>query len=421
MNRKSFDDYEWKHMLYGQYGLFKEKEAFQGINNSFVVCLQTKCRYFAAFPNCLDFASFLYHQVKQGMPAHYYEVIPGSKPVKMFFDIDGDIGGRSEAIVADLLDSIEAVWPSIFPDSPFTTDEVRIYSSHGSDKKSWHIVFPEVICENIQTADWLAKQFVQHVNEDSLASIDLCVYKKTQQFRFLLCSKYATHRKKNIEPAWTYGRFEGTHPLVRNKISVPTMLDEEWIIFQNIFIESCITYVTKGKKVCLPREEIERIEKRNYHFYNLSNSDFLPDLEGLQPPDGFRIEKCEGNQIFLIRVRPSFCDICQKVHEHENAYLRWNEMKRELRLYCWRSKQYNPGGSFLYLYIPKVEDNIKPENEEQKIEEITIKRKIPEAGQVANGNKRLRRIAKNVSIEEQRSLIKSLQSSSSSYDDYVQY
>lgn len=391
----------WKHYLYERVndsngsnekrdGIFKKQEDFYS-TTSFIVCLQTKCRYFASFPSCLDFASFLYEQLQQAMPSHYYEVIAGGRPIKFFFDIDQYDMGLN--VVEELLHSIESNWSNVVKHMPFNTNDIRIYSSHGMEeekqKKSWHIVFPKIICENIRTAEWVARQFVEGMDEQVRLSIDMSVYKSTQQLRLFMCTKYESKRYKKLESKWIYGKYSGF--VEQEEMNLPAMVDKQWILFRNYFLESCVSYITSNVThttpvIELPREEKERIAR----FYKIEE-DFIPELGSFDPPQGFRIEKYQGNMIILRRHCPSFCQVCGVTHDHDNAFLKWIEEKRQLRFYCRRSNQYNRGGYLVYLYLPNIEEakEITPATEKDKVNEGRIRKGPKPAGTITNGSRKL--------------------------------
>jgi hypothetical protein len=128
--------------------------------------------------------------------------------------------------------------------------------------------------------------------------IDLGVYKPVQMFRLEGSTKY-------LENRWKYR--EGTREL--SPVS--------------LFKSGLVGY-TKGCKlvdtdVVVSHALFSRVYIPYIRTYSVPKSSTLP-VDGT-----FAVRRNMGNMTLLDRYRPSYCDRCNRVHEHENAYMVGNK------------------------------------------------------------------------------------------------
>ena len=356
----------WKYFLFGEQGLFPDNTPLDG----FVVCLQLEHRKYGKFKDAEDFCNKLYHWSRKSDVLPFFEIIPGDRPYKFFFDIDLAVTQDRDIsyhFMTELLLVVERNWKKFFQ-KDFTSKDILLYSSHseswidGKKKMSWHIVFPEIIVQNCQVADFVAKEMIEGLESALVDYVDMSVYSRTRQMRLIFCVKHGSDRIKLPCKNWQFGKFTGEQTLP-DVSKLPDEVDKHWILFSHMFRESCISYV--GQKT-VTIQMTEEMKIRNDTLYNIT--DELPNFPNLQPPEGFRFDGKRGNLIELRREKPSYCDLCCREHEHENAILIWFPNSGIMRYYCWRAKGTGKK-SIIYARFPELKTEEISEVEEQIINE----------------------------------------------------
>jgi hypothetical protein len=91
------------------------------------------------------------------------------------------------------------------------------------------------------------------------------------------------------------------------------------LITPHSFLDGLITYVQKDY------EELPSINPPQRIFLTKANNNAIFD-------DAFRIREVKKDIIYLDRIRPSYCDICKRIHDHENAAIIHD------KFVCWRAQ-----------------------------------------------------------------------------------
>jgi hypothetical protein len=229
----------------------------------------------------------LYNYIKTLQdPQHLYEYIRG--PRKPYFDLDISAKDDHERILSDVMEKLSSIIKINL------NRDVLIYSSHDENKKGYHIVIDNYYVNNHLQTKWLAKQI-------NIKYVDLAVYSSAQQFRLLGSSKIGTNRIKKFMNKWkykgeiiTYYTNPDTYTMLKS--SLVSLIDGcELLDVPNIDVDNKIIY-----------SEDEDILKILYNY--------LHDIP-------FKIRHRKGNVIVLDRIKPSYCNICKRIHEHENGYV----------------------------------------------------------------------------------------------------
>lgn len=354
-------DFFWKKRIFRNFVhpsdsyIFSDKTLFKGCSQ-LIICRNQREISFTIFDNHYEFLSF-FKNLGKNDDRCYYEVISGEKPYKFFFDIDissdnpsrMSINGTralAKSLVFDLLKSVQKHWKEVTSQNkPFNPDlDIIIYTSHGltTDKRtkySFHLVFPRLIVEDCKIAKNVAGIFTSELDDEIKGKgyIDMSVYKTTQQLRILGNYKFENKQRiKKLEPEWNFFDISGRY-------SLPENLDKEDKC-DRMFLDSFITYMSK-KKVYLVRDTSEKVEPT----YKISDSfpeipnDILDSI-----PYGFRRADSIGNITKLKREVPSYCPICEQLHEHENACLVYLHDTGRWIFYCHRANTY-AGGKKMFL------------------------------------------------------------------------
>jgi hypothetical protein len=166
---------------------------------------------------------------------------------------------------------------------------------------SYHVVVPDVMFESAGCCAMISNLVSDKFPD---MDIDLGIYKPVQMFRLEGSTKY-------LENRWKFR--EGIHEL--SPIS--------------LFKSGLIGYTQGCKLVDTDVVVSHALFSRVYIPYNTrtysvsSKPSTLPRMVG---KDGiFGVRRNMGNMTLLDRYRPSYCDRCNRVHEHENAYVVGNK------------------------------------------------------------------------------------------------
>jgi hypothetical protein len=315
----------------GQEKLFRNKEG-------------DPIRIYAFFDSYVEF----YHYTKKFAAKErcFYEIIFGELPQKPHFDIDinnNDIELENIDAIGDLLvESVITACNEILSENNVTFDihrDVLIYSSHGNEKRSYHIVINNKYHDGNKEAKAFYEAVIKKVNlltNDKYASllskfIDNGVYSSRQQFRIYGCQKLLTNRPKIFLETFKYKGEIITHVYPEEDIADPV------VKHLTILYESLVSYVSGSKYVP------SLVPPTPFRHSDLSSQ---PDLEdetvnrcmnmlNIKLPGGapFKINSITGHLILLKRTAPSYCPVCHKQylqgqpnsktkpHEAENPFM----------------------------------------------------------------------------------------------------
>jgi len=221
--------------------------------------------------------------------------------------------------------------------------DVLIYSSHGSSKKSFHVIVNNYCHYDNKEArrlyDLVFERLSNHINPGETCSmgkkyphlrkwIDPNVYSSKQQFRILGSQKVRSNRPKILEKVWYY---QG-NPIEHKYVETPESPGHEMILQLeeslvsntsscNIlpsFLDETNPSNTLGSNIlCRDVEDISmelavRALKLCAAKANITIND---------PKFPYKINSIRGGLVLLKRIRPSRCQICKRIHEYENPYL----------------------------------------------------------------------------------------------------
>lgn len=260
-----------------------------------IVCLEQEKRTFTFFTNRYNF--YDYYKILDEENKCFYEVIRGEYYQKPYFDIDISLDEDrtyrlhiSETIIPLLIDSILNHYPMIHE------EDILIFNSHGEDKRSFHIVVDNWCVANNKQNKVFFSNVIKTISSDYHQFIDDKMYKSIQQFRVIGSHKWNKTRVKKIDSSckWKYK-------------------NEEHLVFFFSLISSC------SHCKMLPSEEIA--ERKTYNsLEDFDKKDLLKIVNKILKDD-FTILDINDTCISLLRLKPSFCSICNRIHEHENPYV----------------------------------------------------------------------------------------------------
>lgn len=265
-------------------------------------------KMFSVFPNPL----FLYEYQLSLKPSdrNMYEIIPGNKPQKVHFDIDIHKEDESFFNEQELFDDIIDGLKKYTKLDLKLEKDIMIFTSHGKDKKSYHIILDNYFLRNYHETKQLIKLILCDFSKLN-RFVDTKIYTSNRQFRLFGSCKLETSRFKVLLSEWKYKNKKVTyHCNDEVKIflnSLVTNVNDS--IFLDIFEET--------QKVIPKQEDTNNWIKDGY--------DVLSDITEMYtktfgPDVPFSFGCYDSGLITTRRIKPSFCDICNRIHEHENPY-----------------------------------------------------------------------------------------------------
>jgi len=250
----------------------------------------------------------------------HFDIDIGYNKVKNNYFLDQDLSIEKFQEIAKLL--IETIIKSckitMLPNELSLEKDVLIYTSHGYDhKKQQEKLSYHIILDNWSHFDNIeAKSFYDKVsrltqcflNGRYCEFLDEKVYSENQAFRLLGSHKVDDQRIKKLQESFEY----------ENKI-IHHQFDEymDNLKEMNHFSKSLITF-TSGCKL-LQSFKVDKIYKQVKQ-YDLSEKDVneITGFLNLKFKDQFRIREIKVNKINLVKTRPYYCSLCQRVHPNEN-------------------------------------------------------------------------------------------------------
>jgi hypothetical protein len=229
---------------------------------------------------------YKYYSMKNPSSRMYNEVINDEYSYQKFkLDIDGFIGTNE---MKYMLESVRKIFRKL---TKMYKPEIFVYNI----STSHHIVvtnlsFSATSCEMLANAIY-ERVYKQYPQEASL--IDTTVYKKVQMFRLEGSTKYAQRRWKYLADT------KELSPLEIFKKGIISYVDECHHINDDTVVDTML--------------DIGVYQPSEY------NSDIKRSVKKI--PKGFIARKVLDNLVVLNRIHPSFCDVCKRIHEHENAYM----------------------------------------------------------------------------------------------------
>jgi hypothetical protein len=184
--------------------------------------------------------------------------------------------------------------------------DIIITNSHSNSKRSFHIIVDRWFLPNATQNKELFLECIEHIPLPYRKYFDHSMYKNLQQFRTLFSTKCGKNRFKNIDKNSTW------------KCDEHVDTDEKKI--RELFYASLITEVSGCNMLSFNvKEKTEFVDSRN-----LDNSELnivQRHFKSFKDFNKFEICSNKNSIIPLKRRSPSYCDVCQRTHDSENAFL----------------------------------------------------------------------------------------------------
>lgn len=276
---------------------------------------------------------------------HFFEYVFGERKRHAFLDIDlktdEDTFITKENIDSHMSflrqDIVNILWELGIP-----LQNLRWYSSHGENKRSYHLVILGYYLEDCHHSKKFIKYIHQRIHTIYHKPVDIAVSKSLQAFRILGSSKKGHERPKILEREWD---FYGEKIIVEQKSEY-----EE-------FLESLCCRIDENDvpfpSFDLDEEEARRIERSIIDVSDSLDQEIFDEINEKVLSiigDNFQEPILRDNFISYNRLCPSYCPICtvnsdyDDVHEHGgmfvvitpttdgyNAYLHCYQSERHVR------------------------------------------------------------------------------------------
>lgn len=284
-------------------------------DGNIIVCWQQKFRKFGLFKGYNELRNFI--NETEGEKRTFYEIIFGTSPRKIYFDIDITQDEAEFENSDKFIKKIKKNIISLIKDDELT---VMIYTSHTEKKKSYHIVVDGYFLKNnLESKEFFNKLYDLYPT----SLLDSSVYSSLQQFRLLGSHKYEKNNVKVLS-------FE-----LSENIKIPK---DERMVKPYIFLRSLVANIDdckylKGFKPPTP-PPLERGFCEEGDMTNVLN---ILDITYPKTFDVYKTLFDDGNLLITLKkTEPYKCMICERYHESENAYVVVRGEAREVFFDCRR-------------------------------------------------------------------------------------
>lgn len=342
-NVKWFKSLVPKKLENGEYGSrdlmssVSEKE----LNNGLIICGITwsDTHIFALFPNYISFAKF--HLSLPEEKRCFFEIIPGDRIQKPHFDLDfsyddymknypasklklEEFLSIAETLFNTFLQIVIPLFEKLYAVKVVLASDILIFTSHGPRKRSFHLIIDNYAHLNNREAKAFYEEVSKVIPEELKEFLDSAVYSKTQQFRIVGSQKRGSDRPKKILEEWIYQEEKITF-----QYKEPSRNDGHRLV---LLLEASLVSYTGNCKLLsnlLPEEA------RKETTWNCEVDDLHPEtvkaafaLLGKKAGVNvnvhnfpYEIRHVVGGLIMLKRRYPSMCQVCKRIHEHENPFM----------------------------------------------------------------------------------------------------
>lgn len=361
-------------------------------------------RLYGLFHTYIDF--FKYYQKIDPHYKSFFEVLIYS--IKPYFDVDISrkqyphlTDADAETIKDTIVDAIIVVFSSMDITLQPETD-ILLYQSHDPTKYSFHIVCNHYYCISIAECGFLYKKVVSELvarKSDIIGFLDHGIYNSIQHFRLLGSGKLDgmgnCRRHKQFCETW---RFHGKDITHRYRESPRSEEHRQLLQLE----ESLVSFVANSKLLpSFAPQTPAPIDSNPGGNPGASSSSPGDSIDSKTVPDSNSVPVAEmvenitdslmqkivslfrqaqpelaasftqreirnTGTIQLNRNYPSFCPLCNRTHEHENAYLRIWKYRGQLRIkfYCFRFEGEHKGFPIATLEMLDLGDmGIEEDNE----------------------------------------------------------
>jgi len=288
-------------------------------------------KIFAFFKSYDEFLNYVY-KFNDIRNRNFFEVVFGEFRQKPHFDID--IDSKNISIYNNTIDNIADETLNIVINSCITIlkklnidlnidTDILIYSSHGTNKKSFHLLLNNICHDCNLEAKSFYDIIINHIKSiygnKYIEFIDKSVYSSKQQFRILGSQKLYSDRPKVFHPKFKLKNIDYIHKY-NTKVSNETYIR---------FCESMITHTFDCK--LLPSFMSNNLQNHNLQINKSIDIDFelsvkcmnmfFDKFKSSKISCPFTLKNCINNIMVLQRNSPSYCPLCLRIHENQHPFM----------------------------------------------------------------------------------------------------
>lgn len=364
----------------GKIGLFTDHPR-NTLNKSLIICLSyydnkthKELRLFSFFKSYLEYG--IYHSKIPSEERCFYEIILGENNQKPHFDVDIEILPNETMNGDEIRDNLVNAIIEVLKEKGVSINlnrDILIYTSHGNNKQSYHVIVDNYCHVNNIEAKAFYYKVTEHMKPEYAKWVDSAVYNSLQQFRTSESRKIGTTRVKNFQSSWVYYNKE-------IKYEYPEVPDspEHAFVMQ---LEASIVGYTGNCKFLPPFEpRPDQIKHYQTELDDVTQADAQDAIQliatagNIKTSDSrfpYKFLGINGPIVMLKRTKPSKCKICERIHEHENPYLVVIGEEKSVYFHCRRAP--NNKNLFLGKLNPRLEDS-SPEVKDIKEDEVKLDR-----------------------------------------------
>lgn len=308
--------------------------------DSILICRQgEEYRSFSLFEPLYLFAK----EILQHSPSNrtFYEVILGDRYQKPYFDIDIDTLLPKD----DIEKLFFSIKNSLFnQDSRISEKDVIIFSSHGTNKMSFHVVIDHWCFPDVESNRFFCNKVIEGIPSTlpTKKYIDSAVYKSIQQFRTFGSTKYGQDRFKKLSDIQCHNLNFGIIPtsslgLDDNKVTENSPSNLKRSEFVRILFSSLITNTMSCRVLGYEIIPKKLWDASAFPDLTIEETELIYKLPFIQDQT-FSVVDVKNRLVALKRHSPSYCDLCERKHENENPFLTLSPCGRFIYFNCRRSK-----------------------------------------------------------------------------------
>lgn len=225
--------------------------------------------------------------------------------------------------------------------------QILVFTSHSDKKLSYHIIVDEWCFADSKECRYFHDEVIQRLPQKWRDIVDHGMYKSLQQLRITGCHKWNDLRTKTLSPSLSLkiaGSQGWTPP------EPPLDSNHEYLL-----LLGCSLVTNTSDCHLLPSFAPPEQPKRAYIKDVMTEMELdatsvdlaielcakMGQLTPTDPNFPYRLDRCldprDGTALILLkRLRPSWCRVCQRIHENQHPYLLVVGRDRDVYLDCRR-------------------------------------------------------------------------------------
>lgn len=283
---KFFDFFKYSEKNLGSYSIIEENYTRKELLGKFIM----RCAILHKFIVFESQQEFWDYKDKEKHALN--EIILGEHPQRLKFDIDS---GETDIQIKKVTKTIKKIFEKEYFEK-LKNKDIYVLSSSSDKKYSYHIIINKSVQNSYESKMFAYKVFYEL---GSPKYIDMGVYKKFQNFRIIGSVKSYKDRRKFV-------LLDDSHDFHNTLINVD-IATQKTLYKDVLFIE--------------PIQEFDAIGR--------SIVEFIKDKIDIS---SFSFREMKNNLCVFERNSPSFCNVCNRIHDNDNTFMVGVSPLREHRI-----------------------------------------------------------------------------------------